>query len=206
MEIVFMSAHYPTSTYYAQETKKSIEKYTNMHGYKFYYEEEEPKEKELHSLHFYRCYVIQKCAKIYPNATWYVWLDSDVFANNYHIKVEDVIDLNEPMLYHLFHERPWGCYSINTGVKFVHRDALKYEEEVWSLRNTYPWNTFPFEQKAIYEHILPKIPNKYIIHDPYVLNCIVKAYHDKIKDALFVHMCGTDETDRNILCGTIDLD
>ena len=121
------------------------------------------------------------------------------------MKVEDNIDLTKPMLYHLFHEKPWGCYPINTGVKFIHRDALKYEEEVWSLRNTSPWNTFPFEQKTIYEYVLPKIPNKYIIHDPYVLNCIIKAYPDKIKNALFVHMCGTNEIDRNVLSNSINL-
>ena len=44
---------------------------------------------------------------------------------------------------------------------------------------------------------MPKISGQYIIHDPYVLNCIIKAYPDKIKDALFVHMCGTRENERN---------
>lgn len=204
MEIVFMSGHYPKTTYYPHITKKTIEKYTNMHGYKFYYEDEDPNEIEIHQLHFYRSYIIQKCTKIYPNATWYIWLDSDIFVNKYNLKVEDIINLKQPMLYHLFHENPWGCYPINTGVKFVHRDALKYEEEVWNLRNDEPWKNFPFEQKTIYEYVLPKIPNQYIIHDPYVLNCIIKAYPSKIKDALFLHMCGTSETDRDSICKTLE--
>ena len=87
--------------------------------------------------------------------------------------------------------------SINKMSKFVNKKALQYEEMVWSLRNTYPWNTFPYEQKTIYEHILPQIPNQYIIHDPYILNCIIRAYPDKVANALFVHMCGTSEEDRN---------
>jgi hypothetical protein len=151
----------------------------------------------MHQLHYYRSYVIQKCAKAYPNAKWFIWLDSDVYVNNYYMKIEEHVNLNLDILYHLFHEHPWGCYPINTGVKIVHRNALKYEEEIWSLRNTEPWNQFPFEQKTTYEYILPKIVGKYMIHDPYVLNCIIKAYPDKMKDALFHHMCNMTEIERN---------
>ena len=195
-DIVFMSSHYP-KVYFSEHTKLSIEKYTKIHGYGFYYEEEEPLEKEIHQLHYYRSYVIQKCAKVYPNAKWFIWLDSDVYVNNYYMKIEEQVNLNLDILYHLFHEYPWGCYPINTGVKIIHKNALKYEEEIWSLRNTAPWNEFPFEQKTTYEYILPKILGKYMIHDPYVLNCIIKAYPDKMNDALFHHMCNTSETERN---------
>jgi len=195
-DIVFMSSHYP-KVFFSEQTKNSIEKYTKIHGYGFYYEEEEPVEKEMHQLHYYRSYVIQKCAKAYPNAKWFIWLDSDVYVNNYYMKIEEHVNLNLDILYHLFHEHPWGCYPINTGVKIVHRNALKYEEEIWSLRNTEPWNQFPFEQKTTYEYILPKIVGKYMIHDPYVLNCIIKAYPDKMKDALFHHMCNMTEIERN---------
>ena len=197
-DIVFMSSHYPKNIYFAEQTKKSIEKYTKIHGYSFYYEEEEPIEKEMHQLHCYRSYVVQKCAKVFPDALWYIWVDSDVYVNNYDMKIEEHIDLNSnDILYHLFHEYPWGCYPINTGVKFIHKNALKYEEEIWSLRNTSPWVEFPFEQKITYEHILPKIVGKYTISDPYVLNCIIKGYPDKMKDALLHHMCNIYETERN---------
>jgi hypothetical protein len=203
--IVFMSGHYPKNTIFTQKTKLSIEKYTKKHGYSFYYEEEEPEDINLHNLHYYRCYIIQKCAKKYPNALWFIWLDSDVYVNNYDIKVEEQINLEENVLYHLFHEYPWGCYPINTGVKFVHRNALKYEEEIWSLRNTSPWNEFPFEQKAIYEYVLPKILDKCMIHDPYVLNCIIKAYPDKIENSLFVHMCSMTCDERDNIMTSITI-
>ena len=49
----------------------------------------------------------------------------------------------------------------------------------------------------MYEYILPKIVGNYMIHDPYVLNCIIKAYPDKMNDALFHHMCNMTETERN---------
>jgi mannosyltransferase OCH1-like enzyme len=196
-DIVLMSSHYPKTVYFAQKTKESIEKYTKIHGYGFYYEEEEPTETNMHQLHYYRSYVVQKCAKKYSFAKWFVWLDSDVYVNNYDMKIENHLNLNEDYIYHLFYEKDWGCYPINTGVKFIHRNALKHEEEIWSLRNTPPWNEFPFEQKNTYENILPKIVGQYKIHDPYVLNCIVKAYPDKLKYALFHHMCNMTETERN---------
>lgn len=98
----------------------------------------------------------------------------------------------------MFHEAPWGCYPINTGVKFVNRKALHFEEEIWEVRNTSPWNEFPFEQKTLYEYILPKLtPEQYKIHDPYKLNCIIKAYPNKIKDALLLHMCAMTAEERN---------
>jgi hypothetical protein len=205
-QIVLISGHYPSDTYYATITKLSVEKYAKMHGYNYYYNEDEPEDKSVHALHFYRCFIIQKASLLYPDAKWFIWLDSDVYVNQYTLKIENQIDLtNENILYHLFHENNWGCYPINTGVKFVHRNALKYEEVVWDLKNTAPWNTFPFEQKTIYEHILPQIPNQYIIHDPYVLNCIIKAYPDKVKNALFVHMCGTPEHERNVIASRIEI-
>ena len=195
--IIFVSSHHPVNTYYAEKTRLSFEKYTQMHGYGHYYDDEVPDETEMSALHFKRCVSLQKASKQFPDAKWFVWTDSDVFVNvnNYNMKVEDQIDLSdENIIYHLFHEAPWGAYPINTGVKFVHRNALSYEEEVWGLRNVVPW---PYEQKSIYEHILPKIPGQYIIHDPYVLNCIIKAYPYHVQSALFVHMCASTEEERN---------
>lgn len=185
-----------------------FEIYTNTHGYNYYYDDEPPDEIETdkHILHFRRCDIICKASIKYPNAKWFVWVDSDVYVNNYSMKVEDQIDLSdERILYHLFHENGWGCYPINTGVKFVNRDAIRYEEEVWSLRRTKPWTDFPFEQKTIYEHVLPQIPGQFIIHDPYVLNCITQAYPDKVPQSLFAHMCAYDTERRNNMMSQVPI-
>jgi len=145
-----VSGHYPSDTFFATRTRLSFQKYTNLHGYGFYYDEDVPDQTDVHCLHFMRCESIRKASIKYPEAQWFVWVDSDVYVNKYDLKVETQIDLtNDNILYHLFHEAPWGCYPINTGVKFVNRKALEYESCVWELRNTHPWNTFPFEQKTI---------------------------------------------------------
>ena len=195
--ITIVSGHHPSTTYYAIKTRKSIQRYCSLNKYNFYYDDEPAIETERHHLHFKRCESLRKASETYPNSTWYVWLDSDVYVNKYSLKIEKCIDLSEPMLYHLFHEKPWGCYPINTGVKFVHRDAIQYEKEIWSLRNTDPWNKFPFEQKTTYEYILPKIAGQYKIHSPHVLNCIIKAYPSLVSRALFVHMCAMSTDERN---------
>lgn len=201
-EIVFVSSHYPVDTYFAIKTRATFEKYTRMHGYHFYYDECEPdtNDTDVKDLHYRRCVSIRKAGQAYPDATWFVWVDSDVYVNNYSAKVENIIDLtDENILYHLFHERGgWGQFPINTGVKFVNRNALVCEEAVWNLRNTEPWTYYPFEQKTIYEYILPNIgEDKYIIHDPYLLNCIIKAYPDRVSDCVFAHMCASSEEERN---------
>lgn len=193
--IVFFSSHYPLDTYFAKETRKSFEKYTARHGYGFYYEESEPEEKGMHSLHYRRSQIIQTVFKKYPSAQWFIWVDSDVYVNRPELPIESQIDLSDTsILYHFFHERPWG-WAVNTGVKIVNRDAIALEEEVWSLRNTSPWDQYPYEQKTIIEYIIPQIPGRYVIHDPYILNCISMLY--PTKDALFVHMCAMSTETRN---------
>ena len=205
--IVFVSGHYPNNTYNANKTKESIIKYTSIHNYGFYYNNEEITETYVSSLHFIRCMTLSNAAKKFPHAKWFVWVDSDVFVNNNkkHLSLESQIDLsNENILYHTFHEAPWGCYPINTGVKIVNRKAIYYEEEMWSLRNTSPWNQFPYEQKTLYEYIFPKLnKDQYTINDPYILNCIINAYPTKINEALFIHMCGMSEQERNILISRV---
>ena len=201
-EIVFVSAHYPRKTYFAMKTRATFEKYTKLRGYGFYYDEEEPPEedKNIRSLHYRRCVSIRKAATLFPNAKWFVWVDSDVYVNNYGARVEDLIDLtDERILYHLFHEDGgWGQFPINTGVKFVNREAVEWEDKVWELRNTDPWTQYPFEQKTIYEYVLPLIgKDRYVIHDPYVLNCIIKAYPDRVVNSVFTHMCACTEEERN---------
>ena len=199
--IVIVSGHYPNDTYYSMKTREIMQNYALLHKYDFYYDEDAPCETYMSSLHFMRCESIRKASIKYPDAKWFIWVDSDVYVNFRHenLPIENFIDLsNESILYHLFHDSPWGSFPINTGVKFVNRKALKYEEEMWELRNTSPWNTFPYEQKTLYEHILPKLNNdEYIIHDPYTLNCIIKAYPNKIKNALLIHMCAMTTEERN---------
>jgi len=200
--IVFVSSHYPSKTYFAIKTRATFEKYTKSRGYGFYYDLDEPAEedKTMCALHYRRCVSIRKAASAYPDAKWFVWVDSDVYVNNYSARVEDLIDLtDERILYHIFHEDGgWGQFPINTGVKFVNRTALEWEDKVWELRNTDPWTQYPFEQKTIYEYVLPLIgKDRYIIHDPYLLNCLTKAYPEKVEDAVFVHMCACSEEERN---------
>ena len=213
--IVFVSAHHPRKTYFAIKTRATFTKYTNKHGYGFYYDEEEPnvtgEDKEdsnatMRALHYRRCVSIQKAAAEYPAAKWFVWVDSDVYVNNYAVKVEDVIDLTDySILYHLFHEDGgWGQFPINTGVKFVNREALEWEAMVWELRDTDPWTQYPFEQKTVYEYVLPRIgSDRYKIHDPYVLNCITKAYPDKVERSVFAHMCACTEEERNSIMRSV---
>ena len=192
-KIVFVSFHHPKGSYFAEQTRKQFTAYTARHGYGFYYDEETPTETEPYQLHYRRCVSVEKASHAYPDSKWYVWVDSDVFVNRPHRPVELEIDLSNPhILYHLFHEKPW-VFPINTGVKFVNRDALGIEREVYYTRNTPPWNEFPYEQKNIAEHILPKIRGFYKIHDPYKLNFILyqpKYGNPRIEDAVFVHMCG----------------
>jgi hypothetical protein len=205
-DICFVSSHYPLEQYYAQRCRKSFEKYTNKHGYHFFYDEDLPESTERHILHFKRCVSIEKASIKYPDTKWFVWVDSDVYVNKYDLPVESQIDLTDTnILYHLFHENPWH-YPINTGVKFVNKHALQYEKLIWENRNTDPWSSFPFEQKTLYEFILPQIPDKYIIHDPYMLNCIDGPHDAYKKDALFIHLCGRPEDKKNEGSQIINLD
>ena len=198
--IVFVSSHYPLKTYFAIKTRATFQKYTKMHGYGFYYDIDEPDEKTERSLHYRRCVSIEKASRLYPDAKWFVWVDSDVYVNDYSSRIEELIDFSdEQILYHLFHENGgWGQFPINTGVKCVNRSALQWEKCVWDLRNTEPWTQYPYEQKTIYEYVLPIIgARKYRIHDPYKLNCIIKAYPDKVQYSTFAHMCASTEKERN---------
>lgn len=201
--IVFVSGHHPIDTYYAKQTRRIFEMYCKKHAYGFYYDTDIPEDTRLHSLHYRRCVSIQKARDIFSEARWFIWVDSDVYVNTLDVSVESVIDLTDlQILYHIFHENvPGYCYPINTGVKIINKDAIHYEKEIWDNRNNPPWNKFPFEQKAIYEYVLPKIRGKYIIHDPFVLNCLYKGLEDKRKDALFVHLCNMPASERNtIIC------
>jgi hypothetical protein len=111
-------------------------------------------------------------------------------------------------MYHLFHEEPWP-FPINTGVKFVSAGALGYESEVYTLRNTPPWNQFPYEQKAMAEYMLPRLRHISIVHDPYLLNNILyqwRPVHNDPKEAVFLHMCGRTVEQRNKIAAIFDIE
>jgi hypothetical protein len=202
MQITIVSGHYPTDVQYAQATRRSVAAYAARHGYAFYYDDSPVDEdkRATNELHFRRCVSLQKASVLFPNTTWFVWLDSDVFVNRPTVRIEECIDLTDgDIFYHLFHEHPWS-FPINTGVKFVNAKALQYEELVYSMRNTPPWNEFPWEQKVMAEYIIPRIPNKCVIHDPYVLNYLLyqpRPHHNDPAEGLFIHMCARSREQRN---------
>jgi len=201
MSIVFVSGHYPASTPFAMATRRSFEDYAARHGYGHYYDDSLPETTETHELHYRRCLSLNAAARKFPGARWFVWTDSDVFVNKPDCRVESLIDLSDhTYMYHLFHEDAWP-FPINTGVKFVNRDALPIELEIHGLRNTAEGKMFPFEQRAMFHHVLPRIPGRYKIHDPYVLNHILYQsncnYTHSHHDALFIHICGRSTSQRN---------
>jgi hypothetical protein len=196
-DIVLVSGHWPLTVEFANKTRQSIQNYANLHKYDFHYDEIEPIEKEVSALHFRRCNILQRASIKFPNAKWYVWLDTDIFAYRTNLKIESAIDLSDTnILYHLFHEKPW-TYCVNTGVKFVNRNAIQIESNIWNLRNEPGCNEFPYEQKVMCEKIIPKYQDRIKIHDPYILNCIEQLY--PINNAIFVHMCYRKEKERNHL-------
>jgi hypothetical protein len=204
-KIIFVSNHHPKETPFARNTRKTFEDYTSLNGYGFYYDEEVPTELELYQLHYRRCISNQKAFNAFPDAQWFIWVDSDVFVHK-NIRIENVLDLtNKYILYHLFSEKPWP-FPINTGVKVINRDAMMFEEEIYSMRNTSPWDQFPYEQKTTAEYILPKIPEYYKIHEHRWLNHIL--YQEGAspdyshKDAIFIHMCTRNINQRNFIIKT----
>jgi len=202
MSIVFVSGHHPADTPFAQVTHRLFQAYTQRHGYGFFYDDRPspPDLLQLNNLHYRRCASLCKASQIFPNADWYVWVDSDVIVNKPEIRVESQIDLTDKSIqYHLFHEHPWD-FQINTGVKFVNASAIQWELKMYQMQDTPPWNEFPFEQKTLFEYVLPKMRGKYKIHEPYVLNHIlyqVRPTHNNPDDALFVHVCARTTEQRN---------
>lgn len=133
-----------------------------------------------------------KASEMFPEAEWFIWLDTDIYVQFLDKRIEEFIDLSNPkILYHLFHERPKG-YPVNTGVKIVHKNAIPWEMEIYAQRENCP---FPFEQKVVWEYIVPKYKDQVLVHDPYHLNCIL-GKHDT-SSALFVHVCGNTAINRN---------
>ena len=193
-KICIVSGHYPSGVFFAEMTKDLLIKYSNINEYDLYYDSETEVDQITSELHFRRCLIIKKASEAFPEAEWYIWLDTDIYVKTLDKKIEDCIDLsNKNILYHLFHEKPWE-FPINTGVKILSKNALHLEEEIYSKRINC---TFPFEQKIISEEILPRHKDKIIIHDPEKLNCIY-GLHDS-ENALFIHLCNRSELDRNLI-------
>ena len=205
-DIVLVSGHWPLDVDFAINTRKTIDHYCNLNDYDFYYDEFEPLEKEVHQLHYRRCDILKRASLRFPDAKWFVWLDTDVFVNRMDLRIEETIDLSDGnILYHLFYERPEEDYpsvwdfkyriktenKVNTGVKFVSQEAIKIESDIWDLRNDRIYKRFPYEQRVMVEKIIPENLDRIVIHQPYVLNCYERFY--PIQDALFVHLCGRPE-------------
>lgn len=204
-KIVIFQGMFPVQDY-TKLCSASVSAYAKRHGYNYFWDESEPQEedKELPQLHFRRSYIIRKAAAAFPDAIWFVWLDSDVYVQNQDIPLQSLVDLTvqSDILYHTTHERPWGIDVINTGFKCVHRDALQYEDEIWSLRHTKPFTEFPWEQKTLWNHIFPRIVGRFWVHEWSKLNCFVEYVKNHnmmhvLQGALFVHMCGMPVTKRN---------
>jgi len=205
-DIILVSGHWPLDVEFAVNTRKTIDHYCTLHDYDFYYDEVEPVEKKVHQLHYRRCDILKRASSRFPDAKWFVWLDTDIFVNRMELRIEEAIDLTDSnILYHLFYERPEKAYpsvwnfkygietenKVNTGVKFVSQEAIKIESDIWDLRNDTTWMRFPYEQRVIVEKIIPENLDRIVIHQPYVLNCL--EYFYPIQDALFVHLCGRFE-------------
>jgi hypothetical protein len=202
--IVILHGHVGECTF-ADLCRSSKETYANIHGYQFYHEPASsfPGDtlKSYH-MHFWRSLIVQRAAAAHPNSQWFVWLDSDMYVNKERsqTRLEDLVEFDPWMLYYTTHEKPWGIDLINTGFKVIHREALKYEEEIWSCRDTMPWNTFTFEQLTLWNKIFPQIPGRYCIKDNKELNCLIKAYKtqpDVLKNGVFMHMCNMTLEERN---------
>jgi len=145
-------------------------------------------------LHFRRCLLLQKAAASIEDVDWFVWVDSDIYVKEFNARIEKYINLDDKnILYHVFHEKPWN-FPINTGVKFVHRKAIKWEKEIYSFKDETP---YPFEQKVVIERIFPEYRTQIKVTDPDHLNCI-KWIHDE-KSALFVHLAGRSNSRRNLV-------
>ena len=66
--IVIVSGHHPSETLYAQKTRKIFEKYTSLHNYDFYYDDQPALETQQHCLHYKRCESLRKASEKFPNA------------------------------------------------------------------------------------------------------------------------------------------
>jgi hypothetical protein len=180
--------------FFAELTRDVLADYAKLHGYDFFYDADTPVPQQVHELHFRRCVILRRAQQAFPAADWYIWLDTDIYVQQRSLRIEEVIDLDDPsILYHLFHEKPWQ-YPVNTGVKLVHRSAIHWEDEIYARRHGC---TFPYEQRVVCEYILPTYGQQVRIHDPDRMNCLYGIHRHQ--EALFVHVCFKPEMARNLI-------
>ena len=203
--IVIVSGMSPPK-HYSMQGRKTMEAYAKRHGYQFFYSDEEPtgEDKTKSAVMYRKTWIVQRAAEVFPDAIWFVWLDSDMYVKNADISLHSLLPLtvDNRILYHVTHERPHGIDLINAGFKCVHRDALPYEQQQWTVRNTAPWNEAFYDQKALARLIFPQLAGRFWVHEWSKLNCMIfnaerSNRKDLIDSALFVHMCGMSSDDRN---------
>lgn len=191
-KITVITYYYPIEKdYCSQVCQASIRKYCETRGYNFYLNNIPPVDNLKTTPYFMRLYLTSEAMKVFPDTEWFLWLDSDVYIENYEMLIQDQIDLDPNYKYHLFHERPWS-YMINSGVKFIHRDALINEEEQFEMRTNerYDGRNRIHDQLATIDYITTKMQGQFKIHDPYILNCIYFIHKEHVSTALFIHLAG----------------
>jgi len=193
-KICIVSGHFPAGVLFAEITRLNLIEYAATHQYDLYYDSETPVPKVVSELHFRRCLLLKKASEVFPEAEWYIWLDTDIYVQAMDRRIEEFIYLSDQnILYHVFNEKPYH-FPVNTGVKLVNRKVIHWEDEIYSRRENCP---FPYEQKVVIDYIVPKYKDKVVIHDPETMNCLYGT-HDH-HSALFVHVCGRSEVNRNLI-------
>jgi hypothetical protein len=193
-KICIVSGHYPQGPMFAALTQEILTEYARLHNYSLHYDFETPVPRIVSELHFRRCILLKKASELFPECDWFVWLDTDIYIQSMEKRIEEYIDLSDPtVLYHLFHEQPWK-FPVNTGVKFVHRNAIHWEDEIYSRRKEC---AYPYEQKVVIDYILPTYTGQVKIHDPQQLNSIYRLHNHQ--EALFVHVSNLNEVNRNFI-------
>lgn len=193
-KICIVSGHYPEGVLFAELTKNILKEYAETHQYDLYYDSQTPVPNIVSELHFRRCLLLKKASVAFPDAEWYIWLDTDIYIQAMDKRIEEFIDLSDPRIfYHVFNEKPWG-FPVNTGVKLVNRKVIHWEDEIYALRENC---AFPYEQKLVIEYIIPKYTSQVFVHDPEKMNCLYGT-HDHTA-ALFVHVCSRSKVNRNLI-------
>lgn len=193
-KICIVSGHFPGGVLFAELTRNILREYATIHQYDLYYDSETPVPKVVSELHFRRCVLLKKASEAFPDAEWYIWLDTDIYIQAMDKRIEEFVDLSDPkILAHYYNEKPYK-FPVNTGVKLIHRSVIHWEDEIYAQRENCP---FPYEQKVVIDYIVPKYGDRLLIHDPDTMNCIYGT-HDHEK-ALFVHVCGRSEVNRNLI-------
>ena len=77
-KICFVSGHYPKGVFFTDLTKRLLVNYCNLNDYDLYYDDFTKVDHVISEFHFRRCLIIKKASEAFPNADWYIWLDTDI--------------------------------------------------------------------------------------------------------------------------------